>query len=61
MKVKDNENQTNATVSIHDNIIFVREGKKNDGEKFVAYFTYTSLRHPIFPHRLILLIIFLVA
>ena len=41
---------------IQDNVVIIREGKENDGEKLVALFTSTSPRHPVFPHWLVLYI-----
>lgn len=48
--------KTDATLPIHDNVVLVREGGENDGEELVTFSTSTSLRHHVFPHRLILLI-----
>ena len=39
---------------IHDNVVIVREGRENDGEELGAFFTSTSLGHPVFPLRLVL-------
>ena len=47
---------TNAILPIHDNVVFVREGRKNDGEELGTLFTSTSPKHPIFPHQLVLCI-----
>ena len=41
---------------IHDYIVLVLEGGEMDGIEFVAFFTITSLRHPIFFHYLIIFI-----
>ena len=55
IKKQRDEEQTNAALPIHDNVILVHE-EENDGKELVALFTSTSPRHPIFPHRWILLI-----
>ena len=39
---------------IQDNVVLVREGGENDGEELGAFFTSTSPRHPVLPHRLVL-------
>jgi hypothetical protein len=39
---------------IQDNVVIVREGRKNDGEKLGAFFTSTSSRYPVVPHGLVL-------
>lgn len=50
------EKQTNTGLPIHDNVVFVRKGEENDGEKLVAFFTSTSPRQPILLHSLVFLL-----
>ena len=47
------EKPTNATLPIHDNVVIVCDGKKNDGKKLGVFFTIIFPRHPVFPHRLV--------
>ena len=48
------EEHTNATLPIHDNVVLVREGSENDGEEIMAFLTSTSPKHHVIPHGLVL-------
>ena len=52
-KYKD-KGHTNAILSIHDVVILVREGGKNDGNGILAYFMSIFPRHHVLPHSQIL-------
>jgi hypothetical protein len=54
MKNKEGKDRTNATLPIKYNVVLVREGGKNDGEKLGTFFTSSSPRHPVVPYGLVL-------
>ena len=45
----NNEEQTNATLPIHDNVVIICEGGKN----LMVFFRSTSSKHPLFPRCLV--------
>lgn len=49
-EIKDEEY---TRLSIHDNVIFIREGGEKNGEELVAFFTSTSPKQPVLPHSLV--------
>ena len=53
MKQRDEEH-TNATLPIHDNVVLVHEGSEKDGEEIGAFLTSTPLRHLVITHGLVL-------
>ena len=50
---KEMKNIQMLHLPIHYNVVFVREGKANDGDEIGAFLTSTSPGHPVFPHRLV--------
>ena len=51
---KREEERTNTTLPIQNNVVLVREGGEKDGKEFRALFTSTSPRHSVVPHGLVL-------
>jgi hypothetical protein len=48
------EEQTNATLPIQNNVVIVSEGREKDGEELWVLLTSTSPRDPVIPYGLII-------
>jgi hypothetical protein len=53
-KKRREEEQTNFTLPIENNVVFVSESREKNGEELWALLTGTSPGHTVIPHGLIL-------